>query len=558
MKKLLLWAAFIGGATLTQAAMISTTSQISEVMVYPDRARVTRMAEVKLAPGENVIEVVGLPLRLDDNSLRVAGEMAAGVKLESLELRPVAPQAMEVDVAPLEKEIEIMQDKMRIAQDEKQEVERRRSYLDILKGRMSDAVLRGTNAVPVGNIKSYYELYGKESADLTTRGRQLELDERGLQRQVAKKQEELRKKQQGQPVTTKKALVVLSSEQARTVKLKLSYVMAGASWQPLYDARSEVGSADLKLHYYGNVAQQTGENWDNVKLTLCTARPSVAGRMPDFNPWVVQVARREGMDQKDAESKASNVPQAQLAAQMFNSQLNSPREVGSFSASGVTNLEDESLVMATAQVESLGTSAVFKVPASANIPSDGQAHRSTIGILSLRGEPSWIATPKLAAGAFLKTKVKNNSDLPLLPGEVSLFLGDDFLGKSFLRLVAPTAGFDLFLGVDDGVKITRKETKRTTEEIGLISRRQSQVRGYEIEVQNYKNTTAKVTVLEPLPVSQQSTIDVKPRWLSGEPAKFDKDQGKAEWTVELKPQEKKIIRYEFAVESEPGIVLANF
>jgi hypothetical protein len=50
MKKILIliWATAAAG----QAALVTTTSKITEVTVYPDRARVTRAAEVEFNPGK--------------------------------------------------------------------------------------------------------------------------------------------------------------------------------------------------------------------------------------------------------------------------------------------------------------------------------------------------------------------------------------------------------------------------------------------------------------------------------------------------------------------------
>ncbi len=48
---------------------------------------------------------------------------------------------------------------------------------------------------------------------------------------------------------------------------------------------SQYQTGAIELAYYGNVRQQTGENWDNVKLSLSTARPSVGARMPELEPW---------------------------------------------------------------------------------------------------------------------------------------------------------------------------------------------------------------------------------------------------------------------------------
>jgi uncharacterized protein (TIGR02231 family) len=564
MKKILIliWATAAAG----QAALVTTTSKITEVTVYPDRARVTRAAEVEFKSGENTVEIPGLPVGMEDNSVRIQGNGLPGMKLESFEVRTVEPGKQEVDTAPFEKEIEGLRDKLQSIEDEKQELNRRRSYLENLKDRMSGLVVavpekeKGPAAVSVQDVKSYYELYGKESVQITARLRQLELDTRSFQRDLSKKEEALDKLEEGQPVTSKKAVVIFRAEKAGPASVKISYLMGGASWQPLYDARGEAGSAVVQLAYYANVWQSTGEAWDNVRLTLSTARPSIGARLPDFNPWIVALlpASPQQKAGKDTAAYASARP-ADKSNRTQNSYLEDEMLVGARRVQADAQAFPESPVSAvqTAEIQSLGTAAVFKVPAAASIPTDGRPHRSTIALQTMKGAAEYVIQPKHVAMAFLKSKVKNGGEIPLLPGEVSLFVGEDFVGKSSLNLVAPTAAFDLFLGADEGIKVTRKETKKRTEDGGLLRRKQVQVRAYEIEIRNFKATPAKITVTEALPVSQQSDLLVRTNWTSGPPEKYNKDSGQTEWTFELKPQEKRVISYEFEVETEPGVAVAG-
>ena len=46
----------------------------------------------------------------------------------------------------------------------------------------------------------------------------------------------------------------------------------------------------VDLGYFGVINQTTGEDWNKVKLTLSTARPSLGGGAPALTPWVVDVA----------------------------------------------------------------------------------------------------------------------------------------------------------------------------------------------------------------------------------------------------------------------------
>ena len=73
---------------------------------------------------------------------------------------------------------------------------------------------------------------------------------------------------------------------AGELELELSYVVTGAGWQPLYDVRSS--DKDVEVTYLAQVAQNTGEDWPAVSLTLSTARPSLALVLPELDPWYLR------------------------------------------------------------------------------------------------------------------------------------------------------------------------------------------------------------------------------------------------------------------------------
>jgi uncharacterized protein (TIGR02231 family) len=342
-------------------------------------------------------------------------------------------------------------------------------------------------------------------------------------------------------------VVVLQSKAAATGRVKVSYVMGNASWQPLYDAHCSPDSGQVELGYFANVSQSTGENWKGVKISLSTARPSVGARLAELNPWRLDFAspceagaKREDKDQGRA--RDNRLWQANsIMANGFTDQAPI--------AAAASKPAD---TFALAEVQSLGASAVFDVPGTADIPSDGNAHRSTVRFLALTGTAEYVAIPKLQAAAFLKVRTRNDSALPLLPGEVSVFRGDDFVGKSFVRLVATGADFDLWLGVDDNIKVTRKETKRFESEGGLLTKTHNVTRAYELEVVNFKSAPVHLTLADQLPVSQTEKLVVNADWQGNTPTKLDKDGGKAEWTFDLKPRDKRTVAWSFTAEMPPG------
>ncbi|KAG8693383.1 hypothetical protein FRC09_010548 [Ceratobasidium sp. 395] len=83
-----------------------------------------------------------------------------------------------------------------------------------------------------------------------------------------------------------KAGVVISAKEDCSVKLILTYVVSGASWTPAYELHAVTDGATkavantVTLHYRASVVQTTGEDWDDVQLTLSTAELSTSTSVP--------------------------------------------------------------------------------------------------------------------------------------------------------------------------------------------------------------------------------------------------------------------------------------
>src|SRR5690606_40477999 len=56
--------------------------------------------------------------------------------------------------------------------------------------------------------------------------------------------------------------------------VKLHYQVRGASWEPTYQARLNTDSKQLNITASAIIAQQTGENWNNVPVILSTVNPN--------------------------------------------------------------------------------------------------------------------------------------------------------------------------------------------------------------------------------------------------------------------------------------------
>lgn len=520
---------------------VDLASAVNAVTVYADRARVTRGGPVELPAGEHVVRFGGLPLALDDSSVQAAGTGSAAFKILGLEIRDkFSQEAVNTRVRELEAQLQALtdQDKQIVAQIN--DLGERRIFLQKVRDGLALSGSDDGKTPPQGleKVRPLYEFYATELDKLSKQTLALAAAARELKPQRQVLEEELNRLRGSGARAEKEVLVAVKTDAPTRANLTVSYNMHGASWQPLYDARVGTKDGKVDLASYGVVRQQTGEDWQNVKLALSTARPSVGARMPELEPQWLQILEFRPMP-------AAAPAGQQAPATLRKLQSNSFADADFAARESVAAAPAE---METATIDSAGVSAVFEIKLPSTIPSDGESHKVPIATQKFDGALEYITTPSLAELAYLKARLTNTSEGPLLGGEVYLFRDGDFVGKSHVNFIAPGAQFDFFLGVDDGVKVTRKTLIDKASESGLLSKRKGVARKYETTVENFKPKAIKLTVLDHLPVSQDASITVGGVKFSDNPKSQEKDTGKLTWEFSIEPKQKKVLTEEFTVD----------
>ena len=222
-------------------------------------------------------------------------------------------------------------------------------------------------------------------------------------------------------------IILIDPSAAGEFELEVSYLVKKASWTPLYDLQVNTSEKQLNLTYLAEIKQNTGEDWDNVPITLSTAKPGLGTLPPQLEPWYIDV--EEPMAVSDIVSTEAIVRTSRESARRRRSR----RSDGEIADMLPTVVEAE---VVAATVSKSGRIVTFEVGNSGDIPSDNTPHKITIfsdrflngamrqrpegtlhpkGAVSLqRGEP-----PQRAASLSCQFKVYCNAPL----GEFCLFTG---------------------------------------------------------------------------------------------------------------------------------------
>jgi uncharacterized protein (TIGR02231 family) len=522
--------------------MITFDAPIITVTVYMDRALVARRGNVKLKQGEGELWLEDLPSTLLPESVRASGRGTAAMRILGVDVAPTfhveAPQDR---VAELQREIEEREDNDALLAQKEETLQTQREFLTKLSQAAAGSLARGI-ALGKAQMSAGAEVISFVDDNLSSTGREMQgvtRQRREVARELEKLCQELEQLQATRPLERRRVVVSVEAMEEGELELEVSYLVKGARWQPLYDLRLLGDEGQVELTYLANVSQQSGEDWKDVVLTLSTARPALSSVMPELEPWFI----KERKPPRPLRPTAKDMRGLMAAAEPMMAEAVAPADM-------MEERLREPFVEAEAveaEVEEQGVALSFKVPRRVDIPGDGSAHKTTVTTVNLPPRLDYVAAPKLVQQAYRRATISNDSQHILLPGQVNIFHGTEFVGRTnFEDAIAPGQEFEIHLGVDDRISVTRELVESRVDKRFLGNNRRL-LYGYRIEVENLKSSREKMTVRDQLPVSQHEAIKVQTGHIEPQP-KEQTDLGLIEWELSLEPREKREIHLDFRVE----------
>ncbi|MEZ0225072.1 MAG: mucoidy inhibitor MuiA family protein [Alphaproteobacteria bacterium] len=552
------------------ANMIIADSEIKAVTVYNNRAKVTRVAEIAIPAGAHTVAFKGLPENLLPDSLRAEGSAAAIVKLGSIAHK----QIMEAKLSsPREQEVF---DRLQSLFDQKSGIATETAALAdqeaFLKNISKETIAHHNENRVEFDLKpdqwsAAAQVLRSNLADIYKARLQLSLKTRDLDAEINKLQREFRQVDTRQrSVFT--VLVPLEAERDTKLNIEISYQVPNATWMPIYDARMNTdGKSDLKLVQYGSVRQQTGEDWKGVTLTLSTAQPQRGASLPDLGPmWV------NGWPRDTSSAFFGSISNGNLsrvggdtagAKQTVGAEVNDPEYVRKLQEQRIRLTGDPiaewrakseakavAIEFIPAQINTGGFMSEYKIAGPANVPSDGSETKLLVGKFDVESKLQVHIKPQMSTDAYLVVHGKLKGETPILPGQVSLFRDEAYVGQSTLPLLRPDEEYDLYFGIDDQIAVKRKVVIDQQKEEGVIGKRKILERSYITEMQNLHDIAVDIVVKETTPAPQTDKIEVAINTqltTPGYTSDADNIKGLLNWEFKMEPKEKKDLKLDWTV-----------
>jgi len=526
------------------AADINAVSRIDAVTVFPQGAEVTRIAEARISAGEHMLIFDGLPGELSPETLRIEGVGGRRIEIGSVDSKLIyaSTDSLDENRERIEKDIEALGDERATLDQTIGDAE----YQKALMQQLASATLiqkpqegspRILDAQGLGGV---LDLVGSR---LTSLGK-ITLDARARQREIDRLVEDLNNKlfnlapSEGQRM---RVAVHLSAPAETQGTFRLSYRVQFAAWYPIYEARlakaGEDGKAKMEIVRRAEVKQTTVESWDNVALTLSTARPMDATAAPDLQPVAIIGANEELRESNtDREMGFSDYAEAPITAKKG-------PEATRFDMSVKQAVQKE------AQVEIAGFQALYRIEDRVTVDNTATAKKVRIATDEIEARLSAFAAPKLDPNAYLTAAFTLAGDTLLLPGPVMLYRDGVFMGQGKLPMLSPGEEVKLGFGADDLIKVRRIEVNRRTAEEGLITTSNVDERAFDITIKNLHEASIPITILDQMPYSTDQKIVVET--LSGmTPATvrdYERRRGVLAWSFDLASRDTKVLKHGYKI-----------
>lgn len=254
-------------------------SKISSVVVFLEGAEVSRTAEINLKKGENILKFNALSPYIIERSIQVSGLAEATILSITFKVDYLSKQVVSDSISFLENQIKSLEKEYH---KETHKIAGYREELELIK---RNRLLSNDNeTLTLERIKAFSKYYRERTTELKSVLQISEENQKSQTDEIAAIKKQLGVYQNRSKTETGFIVLKLDSETNTKINLKLKYLIKEAGWFPLYDIKATDINTPLKFDYKAQVYQNTGVEWNNVKLTLSTSDPTLNNQKPEVLP----------------------------------------------------------------------------------------------------------------------------------------------------------------------------------------------------------------------------------------------------------------------------------
>ena len=524
-------------------------STLNEATVYSQGAQLHHKASYSIKAGITEISIEGISAYIDPKSLQV--KATGNVVIIDSKYTLFYPQP-EVKVnegipAKIVKEMAQLTDSLELLGFDLKEIQDEIAIYKAAQNIISmNGAVRGSGKVndSINLLKQTVEYYTNKMNEINKK--LLALEKKKKEKEKVQQRLQVRydnlQNYQNQTYDAKKyapiprVVITLSASEAAAGKISFSYLVSQAGWVPLYDIRSDSQTGKISLTYKAQVFQNSGIDWDNIKLNISTNNPYANKTKPELNPWYIDYyAYKQKQELEEISIRGSRaIPQAAFNQGYF---LDEAKQ---------KNLEDKAALGAdqfTTVVHQL-IAAEFKIDLPYSIKSNNEKNLVLIKNSDLNTTFKYYSVPKVDPGVYLVAQMTKLDELQLVPASANIFFDGSYIGETYLDPTSMDDTLNLSLGKDPNIVVKRTLLKQKSKD-KVVQDKRERTFSYQIEVQNNKSSAIQLIIQDQVPMTTNNDITIE--LLEKDFARELPGNGILEWEYKLKPGENKKLEFSYKV-----------
>ena len=475
--------AVFGLGLLSTQCFASAGAPVTAVVLYPSSATVVRTAQITAGASEFVL--TGLPANFNVQTLRVTA--VNGIRIGEVITQDAAgSNALNPAEAALVTKIQVLKDQQALVAAEIKSANIVRNYIERFDAGSSE---KATSSIDAKTLAAVIGTLGRGASDALVKIERLTIQQREIASQVDVLQRDLTRLQSGAKDT--RAITVRLAA-ANAGALTLTYQLGNAGWRSGYRAGLDSVASTVNLERMATIAQSTGEDWSNVKMTLSTAQPRQSPVGAQAQPWLLSWRPAE--------------PQMEMRA--MPAPAPAPAVV---SISGRANRFDlaESKPMFADEVQTTFATE-FEVPGRVSLASDGRQVTVALSNQILAVRQHLRVTPRLEQFAIVMADAAR-PDGVWPAGTMQLFRDGSYVGATYWNLQDGERA-EFAFGRDELLKVKMAALDGMSGSKGIFNGRAARDTADVFTLVNRHKTAMDVVVIETSPVATAEEIKVQAKF----------------------------------------------
>ncbi|MDR1984966.1 MAG: mucoidy inhibitor MuiA family protein [Prevotellaceae bacterium] len=552
---------------------------LKDATVFFTGAELTHTASAALVHGENEITIEEISPILNRNSLQI--KISDGVIVSSFEysINYLAPERKNDVTKNLQDSILFYSNEL-----EKVEIDIKvnTEMLNILKQGITHNITVPEKSISIEELNSNIDNFQKKSLEFNKAISKSEKSKQKIKEQVARLQAQLKQEQTKSGKDAGILRLKLNSPLTVNAKITIKYFTTSASWTPFYDINIISSDAPINLTTKARVRQNTGFDWNKVKLSLSTGMPSSGKTAPVFNAWFLREQTYASYKSKPEMDMAQNsisyetqslkesnvigygtlkrsqrqepiyvvngvVVDKEAAMSISPDQISSKNELTGESATSVYGAQAAGgvIVITTKTIEDYVSqdenqlSRTFSIDLPYTITGNGKEQ-----VIELEKQVTtnvsykYYCAPKLDKETFLIAEISDWEKLNLMSGQANVTYDGTYIGQTAVDAASTNKKLTLTLGTDKRVSVKR-EKMQDFSSVKFLGTDTKVSLAYKITVRNNQNKDVWMILKDQYPLSTNKNITVELLEKTTKPTTNREDIGVITWEGQLKAGETK-------------------